>query len=178
MPLLVPNVLADPAAFIRATGARGVLLTGGDDVVWRRSGAGSEATVRDQTERRLLDYAAAVRLPVLGVCRGLQMINVYFGGELMRDLADVGPHVAVHHAVDVDDWRERTIVTNSFHGQGVLRSGVATDLEPFAVARDGVVEGLRHRSLPIVAVQWHPERPNPSADYDAKLLEGWLRQCA
>jgi putative glutamine amidotransferase len=114
-----------------------LILTGGDDV--------GASACRDATERALLDHALAHGLPVFGVCRGLQLIQVYFGGELSR----VEGHAGTTHAVG-----DREV--NSYHHWGV--HAPAAPLEAFARAADGLVEGLRHPSLPLAAVQWHPER--------------------
>lgn len=121
----------------------------------------------------MLEGAIRLRLPVFGTCRGLQMINCYFGGSLRRELPE--KHVG-EHAVCVKDVGMLRV--NSFHNQGVVSDGVAPELEAFAQTDSGVVEAVRHCSLPITAVQWHPERFNPAADFDQKLISEWLAQCA
>ncbi len=171
VPVPLPNSLRDPVAALRGVGAQALLLTNGEDL---------GRTPRDRTERRLLDYAVRARLPVLGVCRGLQMINRYFGGDVIP-LAGrrFGPHVAVRHHVHIVGPLERVLRVdrlrvNSFHNHGVVMDGVAGPLVPGAVARDGCIEAVRHRSLPIWAIQWHPERPGASPRYDRILIEHWL----
>lgn len=184
-PVLVPNALANPAMFLRAIGARGLLLTGGEDIVALPGETREDAAMpseRDRTEKLLLDRALANRLPVFGVCRGLQMINAYFGGGIVRDLSALGAHVNTQHPVEITapvgalDAGKRAI-TNSYHAQGVLVKGLAAELRAFALAHSGVVEGLYHPHYPLVAVQWHPERANPAADLDRALLQDWLRRC-
>lgn len=165
-PILVPNALDDINAFFKL-GASGLLLSGGDDL-----GPDDAPSLRDRTETRLLQGALDKGLPVFGTCRGLHLINRFFGGELARTLPD--NHVG-EHGVDLEGQGHVRI--NSFHNQGVLRDGLAPALAPFATTRSGVVEGVTHRTLPITAVQWHPERPNPAADLDRKLLQSWFAQC-
>lgn len=179
-PVLVPNVLAEPAGFLRHSGARGLLLTGGDGVDGSGRSGGSE---RDRTEHALLDAAVEDGLPVFGVCRGLQVVNVHFGGRLTRDLAALGAHVATRHTVRIAAApaagvrRAADVVTNSFHDHGVGAEDVSSVLQPFGLAGD-VVEALLHPALPIVAIQWHPERDNPAAGLDAALLGAFLDRCA
>ncbi len=167
LPILVPNASRDPAAYL-SLGAAGLLLTGGDNM-----GAPDEPTLRDTAELRLLKAALEKSLPVFGVCRGLQVLNRHFGGRVETSLPE--RHVG-DHDVTLDSGAVQRV--NSFHNQGVLRAGLAPDLIAFAQTEGGVIEALRHRSLPVSAVQWHPERPSPSAALDRILIEEWLNQCA
>jgi putative glutamine amidotransferase len=184
-PVFVPNVLRDPAAYLSTVDARGLILTGGDDLGPLPGEPGEQAAPneRDRTETALLTSALQSGLPVLGVCRGLQLINVHFGGALVRDLSPVGEHVNVLHTVEIvastpsGNQYPKQVVTNSYHSQGVRLSGLAPELKPFAVASGDVVEGLCHPDLPVLAVQWHPERQNPASEFDRGLLKEWLGQC-
>lgn len=141
---------------------------------------------RDAAELDLLEHFTAEGKPVLGICRGLQTINVFFGGTLVQDLPG---HNALTrdrlHAVDTAVgtfgrlWGERTIV-NSAHHQAVDRLG--TGLQSVQWAPDGTVEALLHSKLPVWAVQWHPERlTGPMAIQGAadggRLLEAFLGLC-
>ena len=181
-PVFVPNVLASPGRYLESIHARGLILTGGDDLgpVTGEAGSEGDATERDRTERALLREALGASRPVLGVCRGMQLINVHFGGSLCRDLAPFGPHAGKSHAVDVaempDESHASSVVTNSYHQHGVLTSGVAPPLRVFASCGE-VVEGVQHNTLPLLGVQWHPERPNPAAELDRRLLAWWLALC-
>jgi gamma-glutamyl-gamma-aminobutyrate hydrolase PuuD len=166
VPLLVPNGVADATRYLDL-GTKGLLLTGGDSL-----GPDDALSIRDRTEETLLAGALRRELPVLGVCRGLQVINRHFGGRLERALPE--PHVGEH---DVKLAGGESIRINSFHDEGVLISGLAPALSAFAVTAGGVVEGVRHETLPLTAIQWHPERPSPSAKFDGELLHEWLARC-
>ena len=184
-PVFVPNALSDPAAYLQDIGAKGLILTGGDNLapLPYEPGSNRVESSRDRTENTLLSSAIERRLPVLGVCRGLQMVNVHFGGGLVRDLSFTGQHVNSKHSVKIvssppwGNWDVEQIVTNSYHNQGVLLSDLASELSAFAVASGDVVEGLCHPDLPLVAIQWHPERENPAAEQDQALLQRWISQC-
>ena len=166
-PILVPNTLDDIDAYYDL-GPSALLLTGGDNL-----GSSAKPSLRDITERRLLAGALTHKLPVFGACRGLQFINHYFGGDVERKLPE--KHVG-EHPVRLTDGN--IIRINSFHDEGVLTKGLAPNLDIFAITDGGVVEAVRHKTLPITAIQWHPERPNPAAELDQKLLGQWLAQCA
>jgi len=156
-PFLLPNGLADPAGYLDAFAPDLLILTGGD-------GPGLD-TSRDRTERSILEYAAARNTPVLGVCRGLQAINLHFGGSL----GQVRGHVAVHHALNFtgsfSDLYGADTTVNSFHESAVPGDGLASNLVAAGVDADGNIEALHHSTLPMAAVMWHPERPgSPIAD--------------
>ncbi|MGH7380749.1 MAG: gamma-glutamyl-gamma-aminobutyrate hydrolase family protein [Candidatus Methylomirabilales bacterium] len=183
-PVLIPNSLCDPARYLETLRPQGLLLTGGNDVGPLPGEAeGNTASPRDSTEIALLDAGLRNRVPIFGVCRGLHVINSYFGGRVVRDLGRIAAHVNVHHPIEIVARPCRSmeafqdVITNSYHKQGVLLDGLSPDLRTFAIATGGVIEGLYHPNLPIVAVQWHPERENPAADLDRALLEDWLAKC-
>ena len=174
--LQIPNVLEDPVAYARRLGVSRLLLSGGDDLGLLHNESGGPAlSPRDRTELALMDWAMTENVPVLAVCRGLQLANVYFGGGLTRNLGEAVPgehHRATSHAVILKEGSD--IVVNSYHNEGVLEYEVAPDLDVFAHTAEGVVEGLVHRSKPLTAIQWHPERSSSCSDYDQSLLMRWL----
>jgi gamma-glutamyl-gamma-aminobutyrate hydrolase PuuD len=166
LPLLVPNSLADVSPYLDL-GAKGLLLTGGDSL-----GSREHPTARDRTEASLIDGAIQRGMPIFGVCRGLQMLNRHFGGDSLRlpDQRHVG-----RHTVQLQDGS--SIEVNSFHNDAVTLEGLAPVLLPFAQTGDGIVEGVRHKDLPITAIQWHPERSSPSGRYDEFLIKEWMKAC-
>ena len=169
----------------------GLLLPGGGDLEPWRYGQENFACrdlepERDDAELVLLERFTVSGKPVLGICRGLQTINVFFGGTLVQDLPG---HSAVSrdrlHAVAAAPrtfgslWGTRPVV-NSAHHQAADRLG--TGLQAVQWAPDGTVEAFCHETLPVWAVQWHPERlTGPMAIAGAadggRLLEAFLERC-
>jgi putative glutamine amidotransferase len=197
----VPLLLPTPAAGIRAEdllgGVDGLVLQGGSDVAPESYGeppirpewAGDR--VRDRYETDLVRAAIALSRPVLGICRGLQILNVIFGGTLIQDIATQCPGFLTHReferydqlqhdvAVEPDSWLARMypgrarVRVNTVHHQAVKALGRGLRVEARSVP-DGLVEAVRYqpegpeqREPWIYAVQWHPEFQNPA---DSSLL--------
>lgn len=170
-PVLIPNRLDDPAGFVREFALDGLVLTGGNDLA-HLPGARNTAPERDATERSLLALAVTDRLPVVGVCRGMQLLVEFWGGALTRVEGHVArPHeiVAVHDA----RWPLRPGPVNSFHDWGIVRAGLPDALAILAVAPDDTVEAVMHVELPQVGVMWHPERAPAHAD-DRTLFHAFM----
>ena len=148
----------------------GIIFSSGND--W------GDSPERDKTERRILEYCKQRKIPVMGVCRGLQAINVIFGGQLVQSLLEAGKgnHVGSQHKVRIvvspfNEWgKDNEILVNSYHEQGVLCEGLAENLKAFAITDNGIVEGFFHRFSPIMGIQWHPERKNPETIFDRRLI--------
>ncbi len=152
-----------------------LLLCGGEDVDPSRyktkpSPRLEEVNLRrDAWEWLLLDEAVKRRLPVIGICRGCQLINVYFGGTLWQDLPSERPGEVVHrgkgahHDIQIvaGSRLARSLGLNSSRVNTIHHQAVR-DLAPgfraVAFAADGVVEAIEGESLPVVGVQFHPEK--------------------
>ena len=168
-PLIVPALPDAVTLQALAHTASGLVLTGGCDVSPQRYGeeispvCGPIDAERDATEWALLDAFVKLQKPVLGICRGSQVINCYLGGSLWQDLPSQQGvnHSQVTHTVTckagsfLAQLFGETFLSNSSHHQSVKTLGEGLE----AVAACGeIVEGFRHTSLPIYAVQFHPER--------------------
>ncbi|ETD26686.1 gamma-glutamyl-CDP-amidate hydrolase [Helicobacter canis] len=132
---------------------RGVILSGGNDLALFCDDELSHK--RDSYERAVLEYCVGHRVPVLGVCRGAQMIAQYFSCEI----APLQGHIG-EHSIDVQG---RSYRVNSFHNYCVR--SISSELEPIALAGDTSIEAFRHRELPIFGVMWHIERSG-GMEYD------------
>ena len=153
----------------------GLLLSGGDDISPAVYGQEPHPTVagvndgRDAHERRLLERALEIELPTLGICRGLQLMNVHLGGTLHQHVPEHtgwdGPVDAVLHQVAFDAGSVphtvygEQLAVNSLHHQGLadLGDGVVAVGRTVGGPDDGLVEAIQVEGKPAVAVQWHPE---------------------
>ena len=157
-----------------------LLLPGGGDIdpkLLNEPDLGSRNidTELDILQFQALDLFVKNKKPILGICKGFQLINLYFGAALIQDL----PMPSIHPvtADGKDSYHEVTsrpfpplpglyphsvprfpekLIVNSAHHQGILQNG--RSVFPFQTAPDGISEAFLHEELPIVAFQWHPER--------------------
>tara|TARA_R110002012_G_scaffold47399_1_gene124209 strand:- start:16213 stop:16899 length:687 start_codon:yes stop_codon:yes gene_type:complete len=145
-----------------------------------------DCAVRDETERKLVEWCRQRSRPVLGVCRGFQALNVLAGGAVETDIRSVcgQSHGGTRHKVSLTSplfsalAGDDQIEVNSYHDQGVTRRGLAASLVPFALSDGDVVEGFYHPTAAFLAIQWHPERPGPSAGFDTALISAFLTRGA
>jgi putative glutamine amidotransferase len=165
----------------------GLVLPGGGDVDPARYGAERDPrtdgvdTARDQTEVELLQLAAERGMPVLGICRGMQVINVAAGGTLNQHLdghrEDVRDRLA--HLVKIEPGSRfgglalDSIEVNSLHHQAIL--DVGRELLVTAISPDGVIEGLESVDGRIVAVQCHPEELT-AHDWAGELFRAFVER--
>lgn len=159
LPYPLPNAWTDNLAleaWLATLCPQGLILSGGPDM--------GVAPERDRTERAALDWAAKERLPVLGICRGMQMLVLRAGATLVAQ----DGHVGREHDVTNPQYPGTARRVNSFHRLG-LRS-CPSDYQPTALARDGTIEAVRHRKLPWEGWMWHPEREPCGQEEDLRRL--------
>lgn len=160
LPVPVPNVLSCCCSvkdWIDSVSPCGFLLSGGNDI--------GEIPVRDNTEHELINHAETNSMPVLGICRGMQILGTRSGGVLVP----LENHVRVMHKLLCSENFSFPDKVNSFHNFGFV------DCPPgyIAVARtsDGVIEAIRHSALPWEGWMWHPERAPVFNELDIKKIQ-------
>lgn len=156
--VLIPNIKKDIIKFINKEKINGFILTGGNNI--------GDEPKRDITESFILEYASMNDRPVFGVCRGLQMIQTYFNGELWA--CDESIHVGKKHEVILIDGNKMTV--NSYHNFGIHDLRLSLGLRSFAKTINGGIEGAEMLGKNIMGVMWHPERGRPFREYDRKLI--------
>lgn len=178
----------------------GLLLPGGADVEPRRYGEAQREDCHltvmaelDEVELTLATWAVADDLPVLGICRGIQVLNVACGGNLWQDLLVEGaarkshdrePRDALVHGLQIEPWSllahtlgETDVQVNSLHHQAIREVG--GDLRAVAHSSDGLIEGIEipgHRFA--VGIQCHPEELIRTEPWASRLFEGFLAAAA
>ena len=172
----VPNNIADSEAWMDAVSPDALILSNGNDL--------DAEPVRDRCEHQVMTWALEKKVPLLGVCRGLQFVNRYFGGGQTLGLSqETGQnHVACQHDIAVTHPAFHGLIggglekatVNSFHDHGVTLSDLAQGLTVFATSEDGALEGLVHDEELVLAIQWHPERPGTDDVFGATLVRKFL----
>ena len=170
----------------------GLVLPGGGDITpafFGQTNQGSRTidTELDIIQLQALNLFLQQKKPILGICKGLQIINVHFGGTICQHLETAAlhewngsdqHHYVYHVGFDRMDFIYELFGTsayvNSAHHQGIDHLG--KELLPLCQAKDGTVEALAHTSLPIIAVQWTPERMLETGGFE--LLSYFLNICS
>lgn len=170
LPAPVPNTLIERGLldeWLESVKPDAIVLSGGNNI--------GEQLNRDNTERFLLDVASERNIPVLGICRGMQMMAVWAGEELNQ----VEGHVRTRHKLiaEIDGFLMPESV-NSYHDFGLMV--VPRNFEVIARNEDGVIEAMGHKELPMEGWMWHPERELEfnAADVEnlRRLLESRLKK--
>ena len=178
----------------------GLILSGGDDLDPARFGQADHGScgidpARDAAELALVEACLSAGKPILGICRGHQVLNVALGGSLIQD---IGPEGNAFHRYVSGALRDKVhpirtaegsllcrlygplCAVNSSHHQALDRLG--DGLAATAWSESGLVEAVEHRSLPLVGVQFHPERMayarrRPDTADGSLLFQWFLAQC-
>ncbi len=173
LPVPVPNSLAMQTskgvllldsldAWLATVKPQAVVLSGGNEI--------GECPERDQTESRLLNYAQVQHLPVLGICRGMQMMAVQAGGSLVP----LDGHVRTRHRLQTTEaWGRWPNEVNSFHNIALVNCPPGYVLT--AHSEDDAIEAIRHESLPWEGWMWHPERESDFSLVDVSRLQALVR---
>lgn len=167
IPIWIPNSLSNLTPFLEQMELDGIILSGGDNI--------GEFPMRDETEKKLINFAVRKNIPILGVCRGMQVLNEFFGGN--TEILNNDNHVGNNHIVQIEhDLFSKLIncseiTVNSFHRNIIPSSSLAKILKPIALSKtDDTIEAFIHEELPIIGVMWHPEREQKS--FDEKIVHG------
>lgn len=175
-PVILPNSIEDIDSYLKETQVEGILLTGGNNfsmealkrvssLSFNFSKKADQSPIRDRFELALIDYAIKNGTPLLGICRGMQLLNIYFGGNLRF----VSNHTAVRHVVVNESNEEREV--NSYHDFGMLDEDIAKEYSVIFRSKDGVIESIKHKKEKIHGIMWHPEREVDSDPKDIKLFK-------
>lgn len=192
----------DKSVFSLFDKVNGIILSGGIDIYpelyndWEtREDAGKYNTFRDGFEFKLIEKSVSRNIPILGICRGCQMINVFFNGSLIYDIPSIrnvnhnkiSNSVMRWHNVSVfpETLLNRIVSTNegivtSSHHQSVDRLGEGLSVN--AKSQDGIIEGVEYLEKDskafLLGIQWHPER---FEDYDnpfsKNILTSFINEC-
>lgn len=179
IPLIIPITLDIYTLETLVNTVDAIILSGGHDVFPYNYGCepqpklGEVFPLRDEYDMKLIELAKKRNIPILGVCRGLQILNVYEGGSLYQDLSyrdkptlkhsQQNAPTQVTHKIKISKnsmmesiFNEDEIFVNSFHHQAIDR--LADSFVATSYASDGIIESIEHKTHKnIFAVQWHPE---------------------
>jgi len=154
-PILIPNSLDEIEKYLDDMNLNGIILSGGDSI--------GEFPLRDKTENKILEYAINKKIPIFGVCRGMQIINEFFGGNIIKtkDKKHVGKsHKIIINTEEIFSFlTKKEITVNSFHNNIIIEKNIGKNLKPIAKNKqDKSIEAFIHSDYKIIGTMWHPER--------------------
>lgn len=162
LPVLIPNQPNIAIPLCQELKLEGLLFTGGNSLLHCHG----NAPERDQTETQLLEWAIQHPCPLLGICRGMQVIQHHFGVPL----EPVPGQIQAHQTILIHGQKAEV---NSYHEWGSYQSVEA--LKIWARTAEGVVKAIQHQTLPLAGIMWHPERFHPFTARDISFLKGFFR---
>lgn len=197
IPVILPVISNKDDIAQLLSGLDGILLTGGQDIqpsLYRElqlECCGETSLERDEFECALIKQAIKKDMPILGICRGVQILNTIHGGTLYQDLATqyhtyvnhhmTPPYNRYVHKVKLDHYLkyllgEEEIEVNSYHHQAV--KDVGNGLSVNAIAEDGLIEAIALEDHTfVVGVQWHPEYLYNQDDANRRLVRTFIEKC-
>jgi len=137
-----------------------VVLSGGEDI--------GKNKLRDATEKCLIKFATNQNIPILGLCRGMQLINFYFKGKLKKIKGHIKKENKIYFNNEI---KYRKVIC--FHGNGIKKLG--NDLQVICKSHDNEIESIKHKSKKILGIMWHPERFKNFQNHDIQLIRNFAK---
>lgn len=164
-PLIIPNNIQYLKKIFLSNkyNIRGIILSPG--------GNPKIKNVRSKIEEMLIIYAKKNKIPLLGICRGAQKINLFFKGKISK----IKNHVKKEHNIYGNITDQKIIKVNSYHDYGISCINLSKDFDIYAKSNDGFVESFKHKTKKILGIMWHPERYKKMKNFDKKILLEFFR---
>ena len=162
IPILIPNNIILAKKIIKNVKVSGIILSSGGDAL--------KKDIRYDTEILLLNYAKRNDIPLLGICRGAQAINIYFGGRIKA----IPNHVRKKHTLKSDLTNKKNIKTNCYHDYGIKSDYLGKNLHVLGTSSDDSIELFKHKSKKIIGMMWHPERFKKLREFELKIFKGFF----
>lgn len=162
IPILIPNDIYLTKKIIKDIKPKGIILTSGGDAL--------KKDVRYYSELLLINFAYKKNIPLIGICRGAQAINLYFSGKIKK----ISNHVRKNHKLNIHFGNKQKVITNSYHDYGIKKEILGKNLKVLGETNDGSIELFRHKSKKIVGMMWHPERFKKLRSFELKIFKNLL----
>jgi putative glutamine amidotransferase len=157
-PILLPNKLFLVKQLLSKIPINGIILSGGNS----HQSLGGNAPERDEVDSYLIDHCIKNNLPMIGVCRGMQMLQLFHSQKLQ----EIDGHICDSQTIIVNGKEQQV---NSYHNWGSKQ--VDDPLTAFAYSQDGIIKAISHQTLPLFGIMWHPERFAQFRTYDVQFFK-------
>jgi gamma-glutamyl-gamma-aminobutyrate hydrolase PuuD len=158
-PIVIPNHIIILKNYLKNLNIKGFIMSGGGDIFKRDE--------RYEIELVILKEAIKKKLPLLGVCRGAQRINNFFGGKQKK----IPNHVATNHKINFYNSKYKSYYVNSFHEYGFSNKEFSKHLDILATSNDNFIEFFKHKKHKIWGMMWHPERYENLREFEKKIFK-------
>ena len=163
IPITISNFYSNPDVFLNSFKFSAIILTGGSDI--------GKFPRRDKLENNLIKYSIRKKVPLIGICRGMQMINRFFKGKLVK----IDNHVKVKHLI-LNVKSKKKVVVNSYHNYAIYEKTMHKNLSVLhRCFKDNSIESFKHKKYKILGIMWHPEREKKFKDFDKKLIKNFIK---
>ncbi len=162
IPVPLPNKLKNINMFFKELMPKGIILSGGGNPLSK--------DLRYKNEKVLIDLSIKNKVPLLGICRGAQRINIHFNGKLKK----IKNHTKKKHLI-YENQKQKGIKVNSYHDFGFSEKMLGKNLKSLAQSQDRIIEYFEHTNYKIAGIMWHPEREKILKKFDKKIIKGLIR---
>ena len=162
MPIIIPNNLVNLKKFIQSVSPKGIILSGGGNPL--------KKDLRYNLENKLIKLSIKKNIPIIGICRGAQVLNTFFGGKLKK----IKNHVRKKHRIFGPLIKKANITVNSYHDFGFSKKILGKELKLLAYSKDNVVKSFCHKKYKFLGIMWHPERYKNIRPFDKRLIQKYL----
>ncbi len=161
-PILIPTSIKNIELFIAKMSLDGIILSPGGNPL--------KNDIRKKNEFKIIKYCIKKKIPILGICRGAQIINLYFKGTLKK----VKNHVRKNHQIFGNIIKNKKIKVNSYHDLGFDKKMLGRNLIVNAFSKDQVIECFSHKKFNILGLMWHPERNKKINLFDINIIKSFF----
>lgn len=168
IPIPLCNKVVQAENYLDKLGLSGIILSGGNNINVNPGISKSISFHRDIFEMSVIKWCEKNNIPLLGICRGMQILNIYYKGNIIN----CKNHVNVEHIVNTSRssiWGEKNFVTNSYHNFSIDKLGESISV--IAKSSDEIIEAIMHENKIFYGIMWHPEREQKLESYSKTIIE-------
>jgi len=168
IPVPLPNLKKNIDNYFKSLKIDVLLLSGGNSISLPNKNISDSAPERDNFEFKLIKFGIKNNIPIIGVCRGMQILNMFFGGQIKK----IKNHVNANHKLYLNsDEYDLPKFVNSYHAWSIPKNNLANKFYPVAFDKNGNVECFVSKNRKILGLMWHPERDKVCNEKNINLLK-------